>query len=67
MTYELLRTEKYTDSEGDIAERAYYRGDDGREYVTGPGYYMLPLDVNGNLILPSGDTPVRFVNYTMTY
>jgi hypothetical protein len=67
MTYDYLRTETYTDSEGDEAKRLYYRGEDGKQYVTGPGYFMLPLDDEGNLILPKADAVVRVVNYTATH
>ena len=67
MDYELLRSETYTDSEGDEAERFFYRGSDGKLYVSGPGYFMLPVDEHGNIQMPSPDTPVRFVNYSASY
>jgi hypothetical protein len=62
----LLRTEHYTDSEGDPAQRKYYIDDNGQHIVCGPGY-LLPCDADGAVAIPAGDTPMRFVNFTMTY
>lgn len=62
----LLRTEQYTDSEGDPAVREYLLDDSGQHYVAGPGYF-LPCDADGAVELQSREARVRFVNYSATY
>lgn len=61
----LLRTEHYTDSEGEPVCRQYFQDSYGQHYVSGPGY-MLPCDADGAIELPASHEQVRFVNYSMT-
>jgi hypothetical protein len=63
----LIRKEQFTDTEGDLAQRRIYEDESGKQFVCGPGYHMLPIDLDGRVRVPSADDSLRLVNHVETY